>query len=374
MDGDDIGDVVLPWDATRALSLVEALVAYVPAQQISRLVRALDQDKEAQAQCSHLKRVNPRMTSNAADSARTGDSSAAEDGGSHRRSLAVLLGVGSPGALSADVHAILNSCNADPCIMNLPKHAPLTRRQFDEWNSVWPLHFHQGAAARTLAVWDDAPRGDEHEEIRGHMRRAIFLAQQSSASGGRPVAAVAVRDGARIAECSDGTRAASSSSVGGSGSSSASHPLGHAVMRCIEEVARLERAVAQKIPRKRSAPGLGVADTAVEAGPIMPEPTAEVTGAPSTLAQQPHLCVGCDIYVTLEPCPMCAMALVHSRVRRVFYALAAPAAGSLGSRYQLHAERSLNHHFCAVRGTLQTEAMKAGLAPEDPSDPCGLCG
>ena len=65
------------------------------------------------------------------------------------------------------------------------------------------------------------------------------------------------------------------------------------------------------------------------------------------------------MYVTVEPCAMCAMALVHSRVRRVIYALPAAGGGAIGSRYMLHTERSVNHHFSVVRGALQSEAARA---------------
>jgi tRNA-specific adenosine deaminase 3 len=60
---------------------------------------------------------------------------------------------------------------------------------------------------------------------------------------------------------------------------------------------------------------------------------------------RPYLCTGFDIYVTREPCAMCAMALVHQRVRRVIYGISNKMVGSLGSKYRLHGQRSLNHHY-----------------------------
>ena len=74
-----------------------------------------------------------------------------------------------------------------------------------------------------------------------------------------------------------------------------------------------------------------------------------------------HLCAGCDAYVTLEPCAMCAMALIHSRIRRLFYAVPS-AQGALGSIFMLHTEPSLNHKFQVVRGLLEGEA-RATLGP-----------
>ncbi|TVU07031.1 hypothetical protein EJB05_47070, partial [Eragrostis curvula] len=60
---------------------------------------------------------------------------------------------------------------------------------------------------------------------------------------------------------------------------------------------------------------------------------------------RPYLCTGFDIYLVWEPCPMCAMALVHQRFKRVFYAFPNPVTGALGGVYRLHGEKSLNHHY-----------------------------
>ena len=60
---------------------------------------------------------------------------------------------------------------------------------------------------------------------------------------------------------------------------------------------------------------------------------------------KPYLCTGFDCYLVREPCVMCAMALVHSRVRRVVYSEADPEWGALGGSLKLHGQRSLNHHY-----------------------------
>ncbi|KAL4182053.1 hypothetical protein AMTRI_Chr12g274080 [Amborella trichopoda] len=64
---------------------------------------------------------------------------------------------------------------------------------------------------------------------------------------------------------------------------------------------------------------------------------------------RPYLCTGLDAYLTWEPCTMCAMALVHQRIRRVFYAFPNPDAGALGSIHRLHGEKSMNHHYTVFR-------------------------
>ncbi|XP_064945638.1 tRNA-specific adenosine deaminase TAD3-like isoform X5 [Musa acuminata AAA Group] len=68
-----------------------------------------------------------------------------------------------------------------------------------------------------------------------------------------------------------------------------------------------------------------------------------------TEIMRPYLCTGFDIYLVWEPCTMCAMALVHQRIRRIFFALPNPNAGALGSVYRLQGEKSLNHHYSVFR-------------------------
>lgn len=64
----------------------------------------------------------------------------------------------------------------------------------------------------------------------------------------------------------------------------------------------------------------------------------------------------CELFVTLEPCPMCAMALLHARFRRVVFAAADPKTGAAGSVLNLFAERSLNHHTVLESGVLAAPA------------------
>lgn len=67
---------------------------------------------------------------------------------------------------------------------------------------------------------------------------------------------------------------------------------------------------------------------------------------------------GCTLYVTLEPCAMCAMALMHARIDRVVFAAADPKTGAAGSVVDLFAESRLNHQTAAHGGVLVEEAAK----------------
>lgn len=61
---------------------------------------------------------------------------------------------------------------------------------------------------------------------------------------------------------------------------------------------------------------------------------------------------GCELFVTLEPCAMCAGAMLHARLARVVFGAADPKTGACGSVVDLFAQGQLNHHTSAVGGVL----------------------
>lgn len=69
-----------------------------------------------------------------------------------------------------------------------------------------------------------------------------------------------------------------------------------------------------------------------------------------------HRLVGSTLYVTLEPCAMCAMALVHARIARLVYAAADPKTGACGSVFDLVGDARHNHHVEVRGGVLAQEA------------------
>jgi tRNA(adenine34) deaminase len=68
---------------------------------------------------------------------------------------------------------------------------------------------------------------------------------------------------------------------------------------------------------------------------------------------------GCDLYVTLEPCAMCAGAIMHARIRRLVFGAPDPKTGACGSIVDLFAERRLNHHTEVLRGVLAQDCGAA---------------
>jgi tRNA(adenine34) deaminase len=129
------------------------------------------------------------------------------------------------------------------------------------------------------------------------MRRAIELAREAQAAGEVPVGALIVRDGEIVAE-------------GFNRPISTHDPTAHAEMVAL-------RAAAARIDNYRL--------------------------------------LGTTLYVTLEPCAMCAGAMVHARVERLVYAATDPRAGAAGSVFNVAQSPALNHRLQVVPGVLADE-------------------
>jgi tRNA-specific adenosine deaminase 3 len=97
------------------------------------------------------------------------------------------------------------------------------------------------------------------------------------------------------------------------------HPLKHAVMNAIEQVAVKEVQDRDlKVVKKKRA---------------LDEPNYG------------YLCTGLEIFIYQEPCVMCSMALVHSRIKRLFFLKKNISNGGITSKYNLSMHKNLNHHF-----------------------------
>jgi tRNA(adenine34) deaminase len=64
---------------------------------------------------------------------------------------------------------------------------------------------------------------------------------------------------------------------------------------------------------------------------------------------------GCELYVTLEPCAMCAGAMMHARLARVIYGATDPKTGACGSVVNLFEQERLNHHTALTGGVMAAE-------------------
>jgi tRNA(adenine34) deaminase len=67
---------------------------------------------------------------------------------------------------------------------------------------------------------------------------------------------------------------------------------------------------------------------------------------------------GATMYATLEPCPMCAGALVNARIGRLVFGASDPKGGACGSLFEIHADPRLNHRMPVVSGVYAEESAK----------------
>jgi tRNA-specific adenosine deaminase 3 len=105
------------------------------------------------------------------------------------------------------------------------------------------------------------------------------------------------------------------------------HPLKHAAIRAIDAIAELHRGSQSQF--------------------FIATGTPKVTATSSITRNrhQDYICTNLDVYLTQEPCLMCATALLHSRVEGIFYLNPNPTRGVLESNLKLHCLDKINHRF-----------------------------
>lgn len=215
--------------------------------------------------------------------------------------------------------------------VKVPSVAPLTRRQAEVWSArLWKVRCRAGGCGLTTPSWWTAP---EREYVIKSMRKVVDKALSSNGNNtGEAVTACLLVHPRRLGgpEIEDGIHPSSDDDLDTTSVSiSTNRPLGHAVMNAIDAVGRLN------CDRKR------VGRSAKREGD----------------QEEDYLCTGYDAFLTHEPCAMCAMALLHSRVSRVFWHVPDARRGALGSRVRLHTLKSVNHRYEVYRSFPSEEVL-----------------
>nr|XP_056720073.1 probable inactive tRNA-specific adenosine deaminase-like protein 3 [Euleptes europaea] len=215
----------------------------------------------------------------------------------------------------------------EPFLTQVPLNPPLTRLQYEEAASHWPVTFHENKRI-SQALSGCLFTASEKASMQCHMELAIQAAQRGARQGMRPVGAVVVDPATeRILavghDCRDGV-----------------NPLLHAAMVCIDLVACGQGGGAYRYQDYPGCTFLPLADSLDQSS--------------SCTDGLPYICTGYDMYLTREPCAMCAMALVHSRIERVFYGAPSPH-GALATKYHIHSRKDLNHRYEVYRGILEDQ-------------------
>ncbi|XP_018427733.1 PREDICTED: probable inactive tRNA-specific adenosine deaminase-like protein 3 [Nanorana parkeri] len=240
----------------------------------------------------------------------------------------------------------------EPFVVSVPLRAARNRKEQQVWAGIWPSTYH--AKPKTVNLEEACHGGgvpdEEKLRIGGHMRRAVEAAQWNQARGGKGIGAVVVD------QESGNVLAVGTDQTGEKGG-----PLLHACMVAIDMVARqqgggaYECLVGLEIEQQ-----IKKYNVTTKAGEQMGDErenrkrTKENTGHCN--GELPYLCTGYEIYVTHEPCIMCSMALLHSRVSCVYYGCRSPG-GALGAFYRLHCSPGLNHKFLVFRGVMENECQ-----------------
>ncbi|XP_041662164.1 probable inactive tRNA-specific adenosine deaminase-like protein 3 isoform X1 [Cheilinus undulatus] len=307
---------VLSDEQSQDVELIEAFAApIVNKKETSRLVRELN-NLYPLSGLQHLKRVRALK----------------EKGSPHPLEVIVCLVSDAPDMKEVTIESLLHSdgfkCDGlgEPFVVKVPARPPLTRPQFELASKHWPTSFHEDKQV-TVALKGELFGPYQKAQMQMYMISAVTAAEAGSKLGMEAVGAVVVDPVMeRIIAVGHDCRS--------------DHPLHHAVMVCIDLVARSQGGGCYSFDRYPACTFNPTPD--LDTSPKDPD---------SEASSQPYICTGYDFYVTREPCVMCAMALVHSRVGRVFYG-AASADGALGTKYKIHSQKDLNHRFEVYKGVL----------------------
>lgn len=307
---------VLSDEQSQDVELIDAFAApIVNKKETSRLVRELNGLYPLNG-LQHIKRVR----------ACKGKSS------SHPLEVLLCLVSEAPHVAEISVESLLPSGEVkhdglgEPFVVKVPARPPLTRPQFELASKHWPTSFHEDKQV-TVALRGDLFSSSQKEKMQMYMTSALNAAKQSKELGMEAVGAAVVDPVMeKIVAVGHDCRG--------------DHPLHHAVMVCIDLVARSQGGGCYKFDKH----------PACQYTPTSSSCTSQKTPNVDQSAQ-PYICTGYDLYVTREPCVMCAMALVHSRIGRVFYG-SAFTDGALGTKYKIHSQKDLNHRFEVYKGVL----------------------
>jgi tRNA-specific adenosine deaminase 3 len=284
---------------------------------------------------------------------------------------------GAPVDWPAAASALKERHGLKPELARVPGFAPRTREQWEEWTEVWPIVWQK--PNRHLTVDAEDPEPETVAEMRRWMSRALLEASTSGddCDDGDDTCimnAVLLVDPVTSRIVAVGRDETSGWRCGASArtktKTNQTHPLRHAAFVAIDAASATDIAThgIDHEPEAVSASNPEL-NTVEDLYPDSPTPVGakrarekqeKHLGAKLTeLHGRPYLCTGYDAYCAREPCVMCAMALVHSRVRRVVYGAPSLKTGALGGgpAAPLHGQRTLNHHYDVFSFGLNERAL-----------------
>lgn len=243
--------------------------------------------------------------------------------------------------------------------------APKTKSQAAYACKFWPINFHPDVNLEALisgSLFDDA----QLASLEICMKLAISVAAEVA------VGSSECNGSALIIDPEEGSILAMAAS------SSDQHPMWHASMLAVDLVARLQGGGAWKliqdpvheddiVKRKhqeflplRYPDSLASIEVPMGGSLYFAKRNEKSKDTKKELSEKcgPYLCTGYWAILLQEPCPLCAMALLHSRVSRIFYGAANLQTGILGSRAALHSVPGVNHRYQVWSSVLEDECVR----------------
>ncbi|KAI9091905.1 cytidine deaminase-like protein [Phlyctochytrium arcticum] len=298
---------VLSDERARGLETVEVYVATVEPKYVSEAIKYVCQEYPLE-NLKHLKRVKRIQ----------------DPEGSRILVLLAPTSVSTPHVLTASLEQV-NIPHNGISTVSVSKYGALSREHFDEWKVLWPMSFHPTAGPQSVTFTSDELTG-----ITSWMAQVTERAEELGIETGKGNLAIIVDP-------------VTNTEISWAQDSRSAHPLQHAAMNCIEKVAAYERR-RRTLPSTSSDEGSQHSQKRKRDGSVDSGEDTQVAAAQKC----GYLCSGLDVYLLSEPCAMCSMGLLHSRIGRVFYGAPQPH-GALGTAYRIHTHPSLNHHFPVFR-------------------------
>lgn len=243
--------------------------------------------------------------------------------------------------------------------LDVPFSAPRIKKQFKEYNKIWPCNFHPNAYLEKL-VSGDFFSEKELTFHRTYMQMVFEITRWYIHSLKVDIDEKDAFQNINGAIVVDPTI---QSVVAISFDNRYENPIQHSSMLAIDNVAKTQYGGVwfdseSNVEPERTFSGireelfsyLKVKFPKVSFGARKFTSKKDMSNDEGCVNESPYLCTGYYIYLIREPCVMCSMALVHARVKRVFFCVDNVYYGGLKSRCKLQTISSLNHHFEVFTG------------------------
>jgi len=248
----------------------------------------------------------------------------------------------------SDMFEHISQMLQNPIFVYIPSKPPLTKKQYEYSRKFWPVSFHEDKIISQL-VDCSLFKSSDLLLIEENMKIAINCAKVGQRFDSTCI-------GVAIVDPSTNTLLAASFDLQNAKLIKCSkyqdaHPLWHAVMVAVDLVARGQGAGAYSYkPFLKDAPEV---QDGLYYKPGISDSKSHLAVS-SEAANEPYLCTGLHAYITREPCVMCCMALLHSRIERVYFGISS-SEGGFGSACKIHTMKKLNHRFQVFSGVLNVE-------------------